>query len=51
MQSGMYIAFVTTLAATPSQAASLDKLQENLKEVIARCFEELTYEELDDLWE
>ena len=51
MQSGMYIAFVPTLAGAHTKAVSLHKLHENLKEAIARCFEELTHEDLDDLWE
>ena len=40
--TGLYIGFVPDLPGAHTQAASLDELQINLKEVIELCLEELT---------
>lgn len=47
--SGMYVAYVPSLPGAHTQAKSLDDLQNNLKEVIELCLEELTSEELANL--
>lgn len=45
-ETGLYIGIVPNLPGVHTQGASLDELQENLKEVIALVLEELTPEEL-----
>jgi predicted RNase H-like HicB family nuclease len=47
--TGMYIAYVSSLPGAHTQAVSLDQLQLNLKEVIELCLEELSPEEIDAL--
>jgi len=44
-EAGVYVAYVPALPGAHTQAKSLDELQENLKEVIALCLEELSEEE------
>lgn len=50
-ETGLYIGRVPNLPGAHSQGATLDELQENLKEVVALCLEELTADELNDLGE
>tara|TARA_Y100001972_G_C7616563_1_gene309211 strand:- start:739 stop:966 length:228 start_codon:yes stop_codon:yes gene_type:complete len=50
-ETGLYIGIVPNLPGAHTQGASLDELQENLKEVIELCLEELTPEELTNLSE
>ncbi len=50
-ETGLYIGIVPNLPGAHTQGASLDELQENLKEVIELCLEELTPEELANLSE
>ena len=50
-ETGLYIGTVPNLPGAYTQAASLDELQLNLKEVIELCLEELSPEELNDLSE
>ena len=47
--TGLYIGFVPSLPGAHTQAASLDQLNVNLKEVIELCIEELSEEEMDNL--
>ncbi len=49
--SGLYVGSVPSLPGAHTQGATLDELQENLKEVIELCLEELSQEELDNLSE
>jgi predicted RNase H-like HicB family nuclease len=49
--SGLYIGIVPNLPGAHTQAKSLDELQENLKEVIELCLEEMTPEEIENLTE
>ncbi len=44
--SQLYVGIVPGLAGAHTQAASLDELQKNLKEVLELCLEELNPEEL-----
>lgn len=39
--SGMYIAIVPGIPGAHTQAATLDELQKNLKEVVELCLEEM----------
>lgn len=48
---GLYTGIVPNLPGAHTQAASLDELQNNLKEVIELCLEELNTEELSSLSE
>lgn len=50
-ETGMYVAIVPNLPGAYTQAATLDELQRNLKEVIELCLEELSSDELNDLSE
>jgi len=45
-EKGLYIGIVPSIAGAHTQAASLDQLQINLKEVVELCFEEMTKEEI-----
>ena len=45
-ETGMYIGIIPNLNGAHSQAASLDELNKNLKEVIELCLEEMTQKEL-----
>ena len=44
-----WLGIVPGLPGAHTQASSLDELQENLKEVIALCLEELTEDEIKNL--
>ena len=50
-ETGLYIGIVPNLPGAYTQAASLDELQDNLKEVIELCLEELSAEERDNFSE
>ena len=50
-ETGLYVGRVPNLPGAYTQAKSLDELQENLKEVIELCLEELSPEELNNLSE
>ncbi len=50
-ETGLYVGLVPNLPGAYTQAATLDELQTNLKEVIELCLEELSPEELSDLSE
>lgn len=40
-ETGLYVAIVPGIPGAHTQAATLDELQENLKEVLELCLEEL----------
>ncbi|MEO0331460.1 MAG: type II toxin-antitoxin system HicB family antitoxin [Bacteroidota bacterium] len=46
-ETGLYFGIVPTLPGAHTQAETLDELQENLKEVIGLCLEELDLEEFN----
>ncbi len=48
-ETGLYIGIVPNLPGAHTQAATLDELQKNLKEVIELCLEELDPDEINDL--
>ena len=48
-ETGLYIGMVPSILGARKQAASLDELQANLKEVVALCFEEMSPEEINTL--
>lgn len=50
-ETGLYIGSVPNLPGAHTQAATLDELQLNLKEVIELCLEELSSEEIKSLTE
>ena len=50
-ETGLYIGIVPSLPGAHTQAATLDELQTNLREVIELCLEELNPDELNDLYE
>ena len=50
-ETGLYIGIVPNLPGAQTQAATLDELQINLREVIELCLEEMSKEELNDLSE
>ena len=50
-ETGLYIGIVPSLPGAHTQAATLDELQTNLREVIELCLEELNPDELNDLSE
>ena len=50
-ETGLYVGTVPSLPGAYTQAASLDELQVNLKEVIELCLEGLSSEELENLAE
>jgi len=50
-ETGLYVGMVPTLPGAYTQAATLDELQDNLKEVIELCLEELSPDELENLSE
>ena len=50
-ETGLYIGIVPSLPGAHTQAATLDELQTNLREVIELCLEELNPDELNDLTE
>jgi len=48
-ESGLYVAIVPQLPGAHTQAATLDDLQRNLREVVELCMEEMDEESLEDL--
>ncbi|WOK08198.1 type II toxin-antitoxin system HicB family antitoxin [Imperialibacter roseus] len=50
-ETGLYVGIVPNLPGAHTQAATLDELQTNLKEVVELCLEELSPEELGNLSE
>jgi len=50
-ETGLYVGIVPNLPGAHTQAASLDELKDNLKEVIELCLAGLSTEELDSLSE
>ncbi len=50
-ETGLYIGIVPNLPGAHTQAATLDELRSNLKEVIELCLEELKSDELNSLSE
>jgi len=50
-ETGLYIAIVPSIPGAHTQAASLDELQKNLKEVVELCLQELSHEEKKSLLE
>jgi len=50
-ETGLYIGIVPNLPGAHTQAATLDELQINLKEVIELCLEELDPDEINNLSE
>lgn len=46
IETGMYIGIIPNLPGAHTQAATLDDLNTNLKEVIALCLEEMDEDEL-----
>ena len=50
-ETGLYVGIVPNLPGAQTQAATLDELQINLKEVVELCLEELSPEELGNLSE
>lgn len=46
-ETGLYIGIVPGLAGAHTQAASLDELQKNLKEVVELCLEEASSGPMD----
>lgn len=50
-ETGLYIGIVPNLPGAHTQAATLDELRSNLKEVIELCLEELGPDEINDLSE
>ena len=44
-ETGLYIAIIPGIPGAHTQAATLDELQKNLKEVVELCLEEMTPEE------
>jgi predicted RNase H-like HicB family nuclease len=47
--TGLYVAIVPGIPGAHTQAETLDELQENLKEVIELCLEEMTPEDREQL--
>ena len=50
-ETGLYIGRDPNLLGALTQAATLDELNQNIKEVVELCLEELSKEELNDLGE
>jgi predicted RNase H-like HicB family nuclease len=46
-ETGLYIGIIPNVPGAHTQAKSLDKLQQNLKEVLELCLEGMTKKELD----
>lgn len=44
-ETGLYVAIVPGISGAHTQAETLDELQQNLKEVVELCLEEMTPEE------
>lgn len=49
LETGMYIGIIPNLPGAHTQAATLDELNVNLKEVMTLCLEELNEDELASL--
>ncbi len=49
VETGMYIGIIPNLPGAHTQAATLDELNLNLKEVITLCLQELNEDELASL--
>lgn len=49
VETGLYVAVVPSIPGAHTQAASLDELQQNLKEVVELCLQELSADELQAL--
>lgn len=45
-ETGLYLGMVPSIAGAHTQASSLDQLQENLKEVVELCLEEMSDEDI-----
>ncbi len=50
-ETGLYIGIVPNLPGAHTQGSTLDELQQNLKEVIELCLEELSSDELNNFSE
>jgi predicted RNase H-like HicB family nuclease len=50
-ETGLYVGVVPNLPGAYTQASTLDELQDNLKEVVELCLEELSTDELDNISE
>lgn len=50
-ETGLYIGIIPNLPGAHTQAASLDELNVNLKEVITLCLEEMNEDELSSISE
>lgn len=48
-ETGLYVAIVPGIPGAHTQAETLDELQENLKEVVELCLEEMDAEARDQL--
>lgn len=48
-ETQMYVGIIPGIPGAHTQGTSLDELQENLKEVLELCLEELAKDELDSL--
>lgn len=48
-ETGLYVGTVPEIAGAHTQAKTLDELQENLKEVVELCLEEMSPEEKKQL--
>jgi predicted RNase H-like HicB family nuclease len=48
-ETGLYVAVVPGIPGAHTQAETLDELQENLKEVVELCLEEMDAEARDQL--
>ncbi|HSU52287.1 MAG TPA: type II toxin-antitoxin system HicB family antitoxin [Segetibacter sp.] len=49
LETGLYIGIIPNLPGAHTQAASLDELNANLKEVIMLCLEEMDDDELQSI--
>ena len=47
--NGLYTGIIPNLRGAHTQAATLDELQKNLKEVIELCLEEMSTEEINSI--
>ena len=48
-ETGLYVGIVPGITGAHTQAATLDELQRNLKEVLELCMEEMDSESMNDL--
>jgi len=49
IESGLYIGYIPGLTGAHTCAATIDELQEKLKEVISLCLEEMSSDEIKNL--